>query len=239
VDDLELIFALLVAAVLLVRAADRLRVPYPIALVLGGLGLAFVPGMPDVDLEGDIVLLVFIPPLLLSAGWYSSPRELRAESRALGLLALALVMVTMSVVAVAAHALVDGLPWAAAFMLGAVVAPTDAVAAVATFASVRVPDQVNREMVSEQLVQKPCRRAIDAAITEGQAHMTDAQLLQARQDVIVAALVFRGGDIDAKEIFGNVQGGSRPVAQPAPDQRRADCREEIPNSEGETITATK
>ena len=82
--DLELIFALLFAAVLLVRAADRLRVPYPIALVLGGLALAFVPGMPDVDIEGDIVLLVFIPPLLLSAGWYSSPRELRAESRALG-----------------------------------------------------------------------------------------------------------------------------------------------------------
>ncbi len=171
-DDLELIFALLFAAVLLVRAADRLRVPYPIALVLGGLALAFVPGMPDVDIEGDIVLLVFIPPLLLSAGWYSSPRELRAESRALGALALALVFVTLAAVAVAAHALVDGLSWPAAFMLGAVVAPTDAVAAVATFASVRVPDRVRLLVQGESLINDATgltafRVAVAAAGVEG------------------------------------------------------------------------
>ncbi len=171
-DDLELIFALLFAAVLLVRAADRLRVPYPIALVLGGLALAFVPGMPDVDIDGDIVLLVFIPPLLLSAGWYSSPRELRAESRALGLLALALVFVTMAAVAVAAHALVDGLSWPAAFMLGAVIAPTDAVAAVATFTSVRVPRRVRLLVQGESLINDATgltafRVAVAAAGAEG------------------------------------------------------------------------
>ena len=171
-DDLELIFALLFAAVLLVRAADRLRVPYPIALVLGGLALAFVPGMPDVEFEGDIVLLVFIPPLLLSAGWYSSPRELRAESRALGLLALALVFVTMAAVAVAAHALVDGLSWPAAFMLGAVIAPTDAVAAVATFTSVRVPRRVRLLVQGESLINDATgltafRVAVAAAGAEG------------------------------------------------------------------------
>ena len=171
-DDLELIFALLFAAVLLVRVADRLRVPYPIALVLGGLALAFVPGMPDIDVEGDIVLLVFIPPLLLSAGWYSSPRELRAESRALGLLALALVFVTMAAVAVAAHALVDGLSWPAAFMLGAVIAPTDAVAAVATFTSVRVPRRVRLLVQGESLINDATgltafRVAVAAAGAEG------------------------------------------------------------------------
>ena len=171
-DDLELIFALLFAAALLVRLADRLRVPYPIALVLGGLALAFVPGMPDVEFEGDIVLLVFIPPLLLSAGWYSSPRELRAESRALGLLALALVFVTMAAVAVAAHALVDGLSWPAAFMLGAVIAPTDAVAAVATFTSVRVPRRVRLLVQGESLINDATgltafRVAVAAAGAEG------------------------------------------------------------------------
>ena len=124
--DLELLFALLFAAVLLVRAADHVGVPYPIVLVLGGLGISFVPGHRPIELDAHVVLLVFIPPLLLSAGWYSSPRELRAESRALALLALALVLVTTVVVAVAAHALVAGLTWPAAFMLGAVVAPTDA-----------------------------------------------------------------------------------------------------------------
>ena len=151
-DDLELLFALLFAAVLLVRAADYVRVPYPIVLVLAGLGISFVPGMPTIELDAHVVLLVFVPPLLLSAGWYSSPRELRAESRALGLLALALVLVTMAVVAVAAHELVAGLSWPAAFMLGAVVAPTDAVAAVATFASVRVPERVKLLVQGESLI---------------------------------------------------------------------------------------
>jgi Na+/H+ antiporter len=152
VDDLELLFALLFGAVLLVRAADHVGVPYPIVLVLAGLGISFVPGMPTVELDANVVLLVFVPPLLLSAGWYSSPRELRAESRALGLLALALVLVTMAVVAVAAHELVAELTWPAAFMLGAVVAPTDAVAAVATFASVRVPERVKLLVQGESLI---------------------------------------------------------------------------------------
>jgi CPA1 family monovalent cation:H+ antiporter len=152
VGDLELLFALLFAAVLLVRVADIFGIPYPIVLVLGGLGLAFVPGIDPIELDAHVVLLVFVPPLLMSAGWYSSPRELRAESRALGLLALALVLVTMAIVAVAAHELVAALTWPAAFMLGAVVAPTDAVAAVATFASVRVPERVKLLVQGESLI---------------------------------------------------------------------------------------
>jgi Na+/H+ antiporter len=180
VSELELLFALLFAAVLLVRAADRLRVPYPIVLVLAGTVLAFVPGMPRVDLDPELVLLVFIPPLLMSAGWDSSARELRAESRALGLLALALVLVTTSVVAVAAHALVDGLPWPAAFMLGAVIAPTDAVAAVATFSRVRVPDRVRRLVEGESLINDATgltvyRVALGAA-TAGTFSLLDATL---------------------------------------------------------------
>jgi Na+/H+ antiporter len=172
VGDLELLFALLFAAVLLVRAADRLRVPYPIVLVLAGLALAFVPGMPEVELDGHVVLLVFIPPLLMSAGWSSSPRELHAESRALWALALALVVVTMAAVAVAAHELVDGLSWPAAVMLGAVVAPTDAVSAVATFASVRVPRRVQMLVQGESLINDATgltafRVAAAAATAEG------------------------------------------------------------------------
>jgi monovalent cation/hydrogen antiporter len=152
VGSLETLFALLFAAVLLVRAADHVGVPYPIVLVLGGLAISFIPGIEPVKLDAHVVLLVFIPPLLLSAGWYSSPRELRAESRALAFLALALVMVTTVVVAVAAHELVAELTWPAAFMLGAVVAPTDAVAAVATFASVRVPERVKLLVQGESLI---------------------------------------------------------------------------------------
>ena len=151
--ELETLFALLFGAVLLVRAADlRPAAVSDRARARRRSALAFVPGMPDIELDAHVVLLVFIPPLLLSAGWYSSPRELRAESRALGLLALALVLVTTTVVAVAAHEWVDGLPWPAAFMLGAAVAPTDAVAAVATFASVRVPERVRLLVQGESLI---------------------------------------------------------------------------------------
>jgi len=172
VGDLELLFALLFAAVLLVRAADHVGLPYPIVLVLAGLGISFIPGIKPIELDAHVVLLVFIPPLLLSAGWYSSPRELRAESRALALLALALVMVTTVVVAVAAHELVAGLTWPAAFMLGAVVAPTDAVAAVATFTSVRVPERVRLLVQGESLINDATgltafRVALGAAGVEG------------------------------------------------------------------------
>src|SRR3954451_22662049 len=152
VGDLETLFALLFAAVLLMRVADNVGVPYPIVLVLGGLGISFIPGLAPIELDAHVVLLVFVPPLLLSAGWYSSPRELRAESRALALLALALVLVTTVVIAVAAHELVAGFSWPAAFMLGAVVAPTDAVAAVATFTSVHVPERVRLLVQGESLI---------------------------------------------------------------------------------------
>jgi Na+/H+ antiporter len=169
-EDLEYLFALLLAAVLLVRAADLVHLPYPIVLVLGGLAIAFVPGLPDLRLEPDAILLVFLPPLLQSAGWYASPRELKAESRALGVLALVLVLATMAAVAVVAHALVDGLPWAAAFVLGAVVAPTDAVAAVATFSRVAVPDRVSRLVQGESLINDATgltafKVAVTAAVT--------------------------------------------------------------------------
>src|SRR3954465_11761369 len=78
VGDLELLLALLFGAVLLVRVADHVGVPYPIVLVLGGGGPAFVPGIEHVDMDPHVVLLIFVPPLLLSAGWSSSPRELKA-----------------------------------------------------------------------------------------------------------------------------------------------------------------
>src|SRR4051794_10992776 len=152
VSELELLLGLLFGAVLLVRVAEHAGVPYPIVLVLGGVALAFVPGVPRVHMDPHVVLLVFVPPLLLSAGWYSSPRELKAESRALGLLALALVLVTTGVVAVAAHSMVDGFSWPAAFMLGAVIAPTDAVAAAATFTSVHVPERVRLLVQGESLI---------------------------------------------------------------------------------------
>ena len=127
-DDIDLlVFGLLVATAALGVLAGLLRVPYPITLVLGGAVIGFLPGVPSVELYPDIVLLIFLPPLLYGAAFFTSVRELRRNVKAIAALAIPLVFVTMAAVAVVAHEVV-GLGWAESFVLGAIVSPTDAVA---------------------------------------------------------------------------------------------------------------
>jgi monovalent cation/hydrogen antiporter len=128
VEHIELlVFGLLVATAGLAVLAGVLRVPYPIALVLGGAVIGFMPGIPSVELDPDIVLLIFLPPLLYGAAFFTSVRELRQNARSIAALAIPLVFVTMAAVAVLAHEVI-GLGWAESFVLGAIVSPTDAVA---------------------------------------------------------------------------------------------------------------
>jgi CPA1 family monovalent cation:H+ antiporter len=150
--DIEFLLLLLLAAAVLVRLADSIAVPYPIVLVVGGLAIGFVPRLPDFDLDPDVVFLVFLPPLLHAAGWYSSPRELRAEIRPLALLAVGLVLATLGAVAVVAHAVVPGMSWEAAFVLGAIVAPTDPVSATATFSRIGVPTRLRLIVGGESMI---------------------------------------------------------------------------------------
>jgi monovalent cation/hydrogen antiporter len=147
-----LLLGLMVAGAGLSVLARPLGVPYPILLVLGGLVLGFVPGVPAVELPPDLVLVLFLPPLLYSASFFSSPRDLRADLRAISLLAVGLVLATMVAVAVTAHALVEGLPWAAAFTLGAIVAPTDPLAATAIGRRLGVPRRLLTVLEGESLV---------------------------------------------------------------------------------------
>ena len=127
-EHLELIvFGLLVGAAGLAVLARVLRVPYPITLVLGGVGIGYVPGVPELELDPDLVLLIFLPPLLYGAAFFTSLRDLRRNARPIALLSIGVVVVTMVVVAVVAHHVI-GLGWAEAFVLGAIVSPTDAVA---------------------------------------------------------------------------------------------------------------
>ena len=148
---LEFLIGLLGAVALLGQLARMIGVPYPIFLVLGGVGVGLIPAFPDVELPPEIIFLVFIPPLLLSAAFSSSPRDLRAHARPIGLLAVCLVLITTGAVAAAAH-FVIGIPWAAAFVLGAVVAPTDPVAAEATFRRLGVPDRVHTIVGGESII---------------------------------------------------------------------------------------
>jgi Na+/H+ antiporter len=146
----SLIFLLGVAAVL-AQLARSLNVPYPIFLVLGGLAIGFVPGLPHVEIPPEVIFLIFLPPLLNSAAFSSSPLDLRAHLRPIVLLAVGLVLATTCAVAVVAHAVI-GLPWAAAFVLGAILAPTDPVAAEAIFSRLGVPRRVGTVVGGESLV---------------------------------------------------------------------------------------
>lgn len=151
-NHIEAILVLMLAATLLVRFAEFGKVPAPIVLVLGGLAIAFVPGLPTVELDPDAIFLVFLPPLVFSAGWRTSPRELRTVMRPLALLAVGLVFLTAALVAVVAHATVPGLGWAEAAVLGAVLAPTDAVAAIAIFRRLGGPERVRLLVEGESMI---------------------------------------------------------------------------------------
>ena len=147
-----LLLALIVAVAGLSVLARSVGVPYPILLVLGGLVIGFVPGMPAVELPPELVLVVFLPPLLYWAGFFSSPRDLQSDLRAISTLAVGLVLATIGVVAVVAHAMVDGLPLAAAFALGAIVSPTDPLAATAIGRRLGVPRRMVNLLEGESLV---------------------------------------------------------------------------------------
>lgn len=151
-NDIESLIVLVAVALVLVRLADLVAIPYPIVLVLGGLGIGFVPGGPQLELDPDLVFLVFLPPLLQSAGYWSSPRELRAELGSLTGLVIGLSLATMVAVAAVAQAVIPGLGWPEALVLGAVVAPTDPVAAIAVFDRIGASDRVTLLVEGESMV---------------------------------------------------------------------------------------
>jgi CPA1 family monovalent cation:H+ antiporter len=121
-------------------------------MVLGGLALSQVPGLPEFQLPPDLVFFVFLPPLLFAGGYFTSLREFKANLRPIVLLAFGLVIFTAAVVAVVAYMLMPSLGWAAAFALGAIVAPPDAVAATAIFQRVGVPRRIVTILEGESLV---------------------------------------------------------------------------------------
>ncbi len=133
-----IIFGLLVAEAGLGAAARVINVPYLILLVLGGLTLGFVPGIPRIELAPELVLLIFLPPLLYGAAFFTSLRDLRADLRPIILLSIGVVMVTTLAFTAVAHAVV-GLSWPVAFVLGAIVSPSDAVAPTTILRQLRAP----------------------------------------------------------------------------------------------------
>jgi CPA1 family monovalent cation:H+ antiporter len=169
VSELQIfIAALLVSVALLNTIANRLRIPFPIVLVFGGLLLALVPGIPNVELNPDLVLVVFLPPLLYSAAFFADQQALRRSMRVIALLAIGLVLATVAGVGVFAHEVI-GLPWASSFTLGAILGPTDAIAATAILRRLSVPRRI-------------------ATILEGEALVNDATALVAYKVAVAVAV---------------------------------------------------
>ncbi len=162
------IAALFVSAAGLNALANWLGVPYPIPLVIGGLVLGLVPGIPNIQLNPNLVLLVFLPPLLYSSAFFADLRALRTDARVISLSAIGLVLATTAIVAVIAHSLI-GLPWAVSFAFGAIVSPTDPAAATAIMRRVGAP----RRMVN---------------ILEGESMFNDATALVAYKVAVAAAV---------------------------------------------------
>jgi monovalent cation/hydrogen antiporter len=149
---IELVFIVLVVAIGLSYVARWIRIAEPIILLVGGIALGLVPGLPEIELEPDLVFLLFLPPILFSAAYFTPIRDFKANARAILLLAIGLVLFTTVIVGLVAHALVPGLSLAAALTLGAIVAPPDAVAATAVFRRLGVPRRVVTILEGESLI---------------------------------------------------------------------------------------
>ena len=190
-EHLELVLLFLLVAVAGLSGLARvLDVPYPILLVIGGSVLGFAPGVPNVELEPDLVLLIFLPPLLFNAADFASIRDMRQNMRPLVMSSVVLVLATMCAVALAVHAVLPELPWAAAFAFGAIVSPTDPLAAITVARRLGVP------------------RRIVAGI-EGESLINDGTALVAYRTAVAAAV---GGSFDLLDATGdfavNVVGGA-------------------------------
>src|SRR6476469_5705304 len=138
----EIVVALLLGGAALAALARRVGAPYPALVALAGAALALVPNLPTLELDPELALALFVAPVLVDAAFDASPRDLRANWRAVTSLALGAVALTIAVVALLAHALVPNLPWAAAIALGAIVAPPDAAAATTVLKQLRPPHRL-------------------------------------------------------------------------------------------------
>ena len=171
------LLGLLGAVAVLYVVAYVTHIPYPIWLTVGGATLAFVPGLPNVELAPELVLVLFLPPLLVSAAYYSSIRDLRFNARPIALLSVGLVLATTVAIAAVAHVVI-GMPWEVAFVLGAVRGPTDPVAATAIASRVGAPRRVVTVLEGESLINDATAliafRFAVAAVVEGTFSLVDA-----------------------------------------------------------------
>ncbi|MDN7179588.1 Na+/H+ antiporter [Caballeronia sp. SEWSISQ10-4 2] len=170
VSSFKLVLLSLIVMIGLQLLAKRLRLPPAAALLVGGIAMAFVPGLPPVHLDPDLVIVVFLPPLLMDGAYFSVWEELKRNFGGILLLAIGAVAFTTLAVGVVTHLVVPGLPWAVCFALGAIVSPPDAVAAKAVLERLALPRKLMVLLEGESLLNDAAglvlvRFAVAAALT--------------------------------------------------------------------------
>jgi CPA1 family monovalent cation:H+ antiporter len=187
-EHLSVVIFLMALLVGLSALAPKLKLPYPVLLVLAGGLLALIPGLPPLKLEPDLVFFIFLPPLLYEASYNTSWHEFVANRRPILLLAVGLVLLTTTVIAALAHYFIPGFTWGMGFVLGAIVSPPDAVAATSVTKGLGLPRRIT-------------------SILEGESLVNDASALIAYRYAVAAVVSGTFGLWDASWHFGVVAGG--------------------------------
>lgn len=177
-DNLLLVLTLLFTITMLTMVSGKLKISYPIFLVIAGLLISLIPGIPSITMQPDLVFLIFLPPLLYAAAWNTSWSDFWTNKRPISLLAFGLVIFTSAAVAFASHYLIPGFPLAYGFLLGGIISPPDAIAATSVLQGLKVPKRIVTILEGESLVNDASSlivfRFALAAILTGQFHFGDA-----------------------------------------------------------------
>lgn len=174
------VIILLAVVTALAQVTDKIKIPYPILLVLSGIGIGLIPGLPNLTLSPDLVFLIFLPPILYAAAWNTSWPDFKAAKRPITLLAIGCVIFTTCSVAWIAHIFIPNLGWPEAFVLGAIISPPDAIAATASTKGLNIPKRVITVLEGESLVNDAtgliAYRYAVAAVVTGAFSIWDAGL---------------------------------------------------------------
>jgi CPA1 family monovalent cation:H+ antiporter len=187
-ENMATVIILLAVVTVLAEITDKIRIPYPILLVLAGIGIGLFPGLPYITLSPEVVFLVFLPPVLYSAAWTTSWNDFKKAKRPITLLAIGCVIFTTCAAAWIAHTFIPGFGWPEAFVLGAIISPPDAVAAAAATKGLSIPKRV-------------------VTILEGESLVNDATGLIAYKYAVAAVVTGAFSAVDAGAQFFLVAGG--------------------------------
>lgn len=151
-ENYSIVIFILAIMIVLSAMADKIRLPYPVLLITAGIGIGFIPTLPNITLNPEVVFLLFLPPLLYDAAFNISPQEFKTNFNTIGTLAIGLVFITAAAIAVAAHYLIPGMSWPLSFVLGAILSATDAVAAMSITKGLGLSHKTTTILEGESLI---------------------------------------------------------------------------------------